>query len=69
MTSYHDLEEQVYKGIWSKPFTSIHVTVDWINKEILKIEESDVGLEYKVSHNWVGELGLMVEIIGATRYT
>ena len=69
MTSYHDLEEQVYKGIRSKPFTRIHSTVDWRKNEIIKTQASDVGLEYQFSHNWEGGLGLMVEIIGATRYT
>ena len=68
MTSYHDLEEQVYKGIRSKPFTRIHGTVDWRKKEILKTEASNVGFECQVSHNWAGGLGLTVEIIGATRY-
>ena len=45
----------------------IHGTVDWRKKEIIKIQASDVGLEHQVSHDWVGVLGLMVEIIGATR--
>ena len=27
-----------------------------------------MGLEFQVSHDWAGGLGLMVEIIGATRY-
>ena len=68
MTSYHILEEQVYKGIRSKPFTRIHGTVDWIKKEILNTEASDMGLECQVSHDWAGGLVLMVEIIGAMRY-
>ena len=43
--------------------------VNWRKKEILKTQASDVGLEFQVSHEWAGSLGLMVEIIGATRYT
>ena len=44
MTSYHDLEEQLYKGIRSKPSTRIHGTVNWRKKEILKAQASHVGL-------------------------
>ena len=68
MTFYHDLEEQVYKGIRSNPFTGIHGNFEWRKKEILKTEASDVGLECQVSHDWEGSLGLMVEILGTTRY-
>ena len=68
MTSYHDIEDQVYKGIRLNPFTIIHGTVDWRKKEILTAEASDVVLECRVSHDWAGALGLMVDIIGATRY-
>ena len=50
------------------PFTIIHGTVEWRKKDVIKTEASDVGLEYQVSHNWAGGVGLMVEIIGATRY-
>ena len=67
MTSYHDIGEQVNKGIRSTPFTRIYSTVDWIKKEIIKTQTSDVGLECQVSHDWAGSLGIMVEIIGATR--
>ena len=68
MTSYHDIEEQVYKVIRLNPFMRIYVTVEWRKKEIIKTEASDVGLECQVIHDWAGGLGLMVEIIGATRY-
>ena len=68
MTFYHDLGEQVYKGIRSKTFTIIHGTVDWRKKEIIKTEASDVGLECQVSRDCAGGLGLMVKIIGTTRY-
>ena len=68
MTSYHDIKEQVYKGIRSKPFTIIHVTVEWRKKVILKTEASDVGLKFQVSRDWAGDLGMMGEIIGATHY-
>ena len=68
MTSYHALEEQVYKGILSKSFTRIHGTVDLRKKEILKTEEPDMGMECQVSHDWAGGLDLTVEIIVATRY-
>ena len=68
MTSCHYLEEQVYKGIQSKTFTGIHGTVNCRKKEIIKTQSSDVGLEFQVSRDWSGGLGLMVGIIGATRY-
>ena len=68
MTSYYDIEKQVYKGIRSKPFTRIHGTVDWRKKEILKTQASYVGLEFQVSYNWSVGIGLTVEIIVATRY-
>ena len=69
MTSYHDLEEQVYKGIRSNPFTRIHGTDNWRKKEIFNTEASYVVLECKLSHDWAGGIGLMVAIIGAMRYT
>ena len=68
MNSYHDLSEQVYNVILSKPFTRIHGTVDWILKETIMTEASYVGLECQVIHDWEGGLGLMVDIVVAMRY-
>ena len=60
MTSYHDLEEKVYKVTRLKPFTRIRVTVDWRKKEIFNTEALDVGLGFQVIHDWACVLGLMV---------
>ena len=68
MTSYHDLEKQVYDDIRAEPYTRIHGRPSWRDKERL-IKESKVhALRNKVSYDWSGRFGLLPEIIGAARY-
>ena len=68
MTSYHDLEKQIYEDVRAEPYTRIHGRPSWSDKERL-IKESKVhALRNKVSYDWSGQYGLLAEIIGAARY-
>ena len=68
MTSYHDLEKQVYEEVRAEPYTRIHGRPSWRDKERL-IKESKVhALRNKVSYDWSGQYGLLPEIIGAARF-
>ena len=46
----------------------IHGTIECRKKEILNTDPSYVGLEFQLSHDWAGGIGLMMEIRGAMRY-
>ena len=68
MTSYHDLERQVYEDIRASPFTRIHGRPTWRAKEKLMKEAKGPALKQRVSYDWSGQYGLLPEIIGAARY-
>ena len=68
MTSYHDLERQVYEDIRAMPFTRIHGRPTWRTKEKLMKEAKRPALNQRVSYDWAGQFGLLAEIIGAARY-
>ena len=68
MTSYHDLEDQVYKRVRAKPFTRIYGPPDWQKKELLKTQAQDAAMAEAVSYDWSGGMGLLVLIMGAARY-
>ena len=68
MTSYHDLEKQVYDDIRATPFTRIHGRPTWRAKEKLLNEAKGPALKQLVSYKWVDQCGLLAEIIGAVRY-
>ena len=68
MTSYHDLEKQVYEEIRAEPYTRIPGRPSWRAKEGLIKEAKSHALRYRVSYDWSGQNGLLPEIIGAARY-
>ena len=68
MTSYHDLEKQVYEDIWAEPYTRIHGRPSWRAKETLAKEAGIHALQNRVSYNWSGQFSLLPEIIGVARF-
>ena len=68
MTSYHDLEKQVYEDIRATPFTRIHGRSTWRAKEKLLKEAKGPALKQRVGYDWAGQYGILAEIIGAARY-
>ena len=68
MTSYHDLEKQVYEDIRAEPYTRIPGRPSWRAKEGLAKEARNHALRHRVSYDWAGQYGLLAEIIGAARY-
>ena len=68
MTSYHDLEDQVYKRVRAKPFTRIYGPPDWQKKELLRTQAQDSEMEEAVSYDWSRGMGLLVIIMGTARY-
>lgn len=68
MTSYHDLEKQVYEEIRAEPYTRIPGRPTWRSKEALVKEARPHALRQRVSFDWAGPYGLLAEIIGAVRY-
>ena len=68
MTSYHDLERQVYEDVRAHPFTRIHGRPTWRSKEKLLKEAKGPALKLRVSYDWAGQYGLLADIIGAARY-
>lgn len=68
MTSYHDLEKQIYEEIRASPFTRIHGKPTWRAKEKLVREARERAIKQRVSYDWAGQYGLLAEIIGAARY-
>ena len=68
MTSYHDLEKQVYEEIRAEPYTRIPGRPSWRSKEALVKEARKHALQQRVSYDWAGRYGLLAEIIGAARY-
>ena len=68
MTSHHDLKEQLYTQVHAKPFTRIYGVPDWQQKELLKEQAHDTAMEEHVGYNWSGGMGLLMLVIGATRY-
>ena len=68
MTSYHDLEKQVYEEIQAEPYTRIHGRSSWRAKETLAKEAGIHALRNKVSYDWSGQFGLLPKITGAERF-
>ena len=68
MTSYDDLEKQVYDDIRSTLFMRIHGRPTWRAKVKLLKEAKRPALKQRVSYDWAGQYGIVAEIIGAARY-
>ena len=68
MTSYHDLEKQVYEEVRAELYTRIPGRPSWRAKEGLVKESKSHALRHRVSYDWSGQNGLLPEIIGAARY-
>ena len=68
MTSYHDLETQVYEEIRAGPLTRIPGRPSWRSKEKLVKECRAHAIKQRVSYTWAGAYGLLAEIIGAARF-
>ena len=63
MTSYHDLEKQVYDNIGTTPFTRIHGRPTWRANEKLLKEAKGPALKQRVSYDWAGQYGVLADII------
>ena len=68
MSSYHDLEKQVYEEIRTEPYTRIHGRPSWHAKETLAKEANIHALTNKVSYDWSGQFFLLPEIIWTARF-
>ena len=68
MTSYHDLEDQVYKRVRAKPLMRIYCSPDWQKKELLKNQAQDAAMAEAVSYDWSGGMVILVLIMGVARY-
>ena len=67
MTSYHDLQKQVYDDIKATPFTRIHGRPTWQTKEKLLKEAKGPAPKQQVSYDWAGQYGVLAALIGAAR--
>ena len=67
LASYHDLEEQTYRTVRANPFTRIHGKPPWKQKENLKAKVAKLGVQFKVSYDWLVGKGCLTLIIGAAR--
>ena len=56
MTSYHDLEKQVYEKIRAEPYTRITGWPSWQAKEAFIKESKSHALRYRVSYDWSGKI-------------
>ena len=62
------IESLTYKAIQEKPFTKIHESLTWLQKEQLIPELEELYVDIKVYYKWAGNYDPLTMIIVATRY-